>query len=232
MKRTLSFILAMLLLAGLCLPVMAEESAGQREGWHSYPFAPQLETLLNEPKYAIVRGTVTRYGEVGNYPVAWLDIAESIRGDLSGEIPVYYPRDFDPNTTLFVTESLQWVGMQVNKEYIMVIDRLGGSSTTPYNVPDVTEGNTLVNGFVDSCCHLFYVTYNGELRSGCPDLQAEIEAWADIHSLDDLEAFFRENVSQDADWQKMLLLGGAAAFAAVWLGLMGWVLYKRKRNAA
>ncbi len=231
MKRTLSFVLALLLLLGICLPVMGEDIAGPREGWHDY-FAPQLETLLNEPKYAIVRGTVTRYGDMGNYQVAWFDIAESIRGDLSGEIPIFYPRDFDPNMALLMTGSLQWVGMQVNKEYIMVIDRLGGGSTTPYNVPDVNEDGTLANGFVDSCYHLFYIAYNGELRSGCPDLQAEIEARAEIHSLDELEAFFRANLPEDTGWQKTLLLTGGVAVVLVWLALMGWALYKRKKDAA
>ena len=68
------------------------------------------------------------------------------------------------------------------------------------------------------------------LYSNSNSLRNEIKAEVEINSLDDLEAFFRANLPEDTGWQKPLFIGGTAAVALVWLGLMGWVLYKRKKQ--
>lgn len=221
MKRLICLLL-LVFAAGLCMPVMAEELLyGEREGWHFYPGHPTLSTLLEKEDFWIVRAVCTEKDTETNaaVPRYTCRITDTLRGDKSGELKFNGERFVDPDLYCGPNNGLARYALQVGKEYIFVLDRYDYTDGVVPHDPDMQSIHPTV---------AFWCS-NG-LYSNSNSLRNEIKAEAEINSLDDLEAFFRANLPEDTDWQKPLLIACGTVFSVVWLGLMGWVLYKRKRN--
>ncbi len=220
MKRLICLLL-LVFAAGLCMPVMAEELLyGEREGWHFYPGHPTLSTILENDDFWLVRVVCTEKDTETNaaVPRYTCKVTKCLRGEVNGELVFTGMRIVDPGFYCGPNNGLTNATMQEGMEYILVLDRHeyreGYMSFRPGEVNPIP-------GIVIGC--------SGDIYSSSKAIWAELDAQG-IDTMDDLEAFFRANLPEDTGWQKSLLIAGGAAFAVVWLGLMGWVLYKRKRN--
>lgn len=233
MKRLICLLL-LVFAAGLCMPVMAEEAPRLREeneDWYFYSSSPRLHTLLENPQWYMVRGTVVKHGDYEGHEVFWFEISESIKGDLSGTIPVSYTAAKYAESGLACVIRLDGLTapvMKLQQEYIMVVD-MRCQTMFPYNLNmRPGEDGEIFREALDSTVFAFYVE-DGEVHCGSPQLTEEINSMAKFDSLDDLESFFRQQTAPHSDWNVSVLCVGAVLLAG-WAMLMGRALYWRKRN--
>lgn len=223
MKKTRSFVLVVLLLAGICLPVFGEELPyGKQDGWHFYPGHPTLSTLLENEDFWLVRVVCTEKEQAADMivPRYTCKVTACIRGDVEGELVFTGVRVIDPDLYCGPNTGLTNATMQEGMEYILVLDRYeyaGG-----YMSFRLGENNPIPD-IVIGC--------SGDIYSSSRAIWEELDAEG-IDTMDELEAFFRANLPEDTGWQKTLLLTGGMAVVLVWLALMGRALYWRKRNMA
>ncbi len=231
MKRILSFVLMILLLLVLCLPVMAGETlpwGEESEGWYSYPWHPTLSTLLKDDALWIVRGYFTGKEAVpdenGEALECWIfTVKETLRGKPGSELAFRVPADIDPELALRFNTGCTDLRPIPDLDYILVLN-----TTWIEGVQFAFFDSERVIQHLPSVAFWEYHGFNSTAHA----LHDEIKETAEVTSLDDLEAFLQKNITQDTGWLKPVILCGTAVVAVVWLALMGWALYKRKKDAA
>ncbi|MBR4887924.1 MAG: hypothetical protein IKU17_02145, partial [Clostridia bacterium] len=228
MKRTMAFLLAVLLLFAACVPAAAEELRWGEgvEGWHYYPYHPGLFTLLNDDALWIVRGYFTGKEAVpdenGEAQECWMfTVKETLRGKPGSELAFRVPVAIDPELALRFNTGCSDLRPIPNLDYILVLNTMWieGVQFTFFDSDQAIQ-------------HLPSVAfweYHG-LNSTAKDLFKEIKETVPAETLDELEEFFREAMPKDTSWQKPLIIGGWVVLGAGWAAWMLWALAKKERG--